>query len=126
MRSIADRLYGAGPVDEPGNDDLGALSSWYVWAAVGLYPVTPGTADLALASPLFPEVVITLPDARQLVLSAPGASATTPYIQGLTASGVRPPRPASSCPGPVRRDAERPSPSWDQAVAPRLGDPHRR
>ena len=54
VRAIANTEYADAPVDEPGNDDLGALSSWYVWAALGLFPVTPGSANLALASPLFP------------------------------------------------------------------------
>ena len=54
VRAIVNTEYADAPVDEPGNDDLGAISSWYVWAALGLFPVTPGTADLALASPLFP------------------------------------------------------------------------
>ena len=58
-------------MDEPGNDDLGALSSWYVWAALGLFPLTPGAANLALASPLFPAVTITLPDGQHLVEEAP-------------------------------------------------------
>ena len=53
VRAIADSEYADAPVDEPGNDDLGALASWYVWAALGLFPVTPGEANLALASPLF-------------------------------------------------------------------------
>ena len=56
VRSIVDTEYADAPVDEPGNDDLGAISSWYVWAALGLFPVTPGSANLALASPLFPSV----------------------------------------------------------------------
>ena len=105
MRRIADDLYADAPVDEPGNDDLGALSSWYVWAAIGLYPVTPGTADLALASPLFPEVVLTLPDGRRLTMEAPGASASTPYIHSLVVSGVAsPPAPSCTATGrPVRR-----------------------
>ena len=64
VRRIADTLYSDTPANEPGNDDLGALSSWYVWAAIGLYPVTPGSADLALASPLFPAVSVTLPDGQ--------------------------------------------------------------
>lgn len=87
VRRIMTTLYHDAPVDEPGNDDLGAISSWYVWAAMGLYPVTPGTADLALASPLFPEVSVTLPDGRRLVLSAPGASASRPYVHALTVTG---------------------------------------
>ena len=64
--------YADAPVDEPGNDDLGALSSWYVWAALGLFPVTPGAGNLSLASPFFPSVTVTLPDGRRLVEQAPG------------------------------------------------------
>jgi hypothetical protein len=88
VRQIATTLYHDAPVNEPGNDDLGAMSSWYVWAAIGLYPVTPGTANLAIASPLFPETSIELPGGHVLEISAPGASATTPYVQAVTASGL--------------------------------------
>jgi predicted alpha-1,2-mannosidase len=97
VRRIANTLYSDRPADEPGNDDLGAISSWYVWAAIGLFPVTPGVGNLALASPLFPEIVLTLPDNRTLVLHAPRASASTPYIDSLTVSGVKAPTSASSC-----------------------------
>jgi len=87
VRKIVTTLYRDAPVNEPGNDDLGAISSWYVWAAMGLYPVTPGTANLALASPLFPEVSLELPSGRRLELEAPQASASTPYVHSLTVSG---------------------------------------
>jgi predicted alpha-1,2-mannosidase len=97
VRQIVTTLYANAPVNEPGNDDLGAISSWYVWAAIGLYPVTPGTANLALSSPLFPHVVLTLPDGHRIVMGAPAASATTPYIHSLTVSGVAPPRAAPAC-----------------------------
>jgi predicted alpha-1,2-mannosidase len=93
VRAIVNTQYTDAPVDEPGNDDLGAISSWYVWAAIGLYPVTPGTADLVLASPLFPRVVVTLPDGNRIDMVAPAASAATPYVHGLVVSGVT--RPAS-------------------------------
>ena len=100
VRSIADDEYADAPVDEPGNDDLGALSSWYVWAALGLFPVTPGSANLSLASPLFPSVTITLPNGRHLVEQAPGADASRPYVHALTVSGVtRPTAVSSSCNG---------------------------
>jgi predicted alpha-1,2-mannosidase len=89
VRAIVHTEYADTPVDEPGNDDLGALSSWYVWAALGLYPVTPGSADLALASPLFRDAVVTLPDGKRLVEHAPGASADTPYVSALRVSGVQ-------------------------------------
>ncbi len=100
VRKIVDDEYADAPVDEPGNDDLGALSSWYVWAAIGLFPITPGTATLALASPLFSSVRIELPDGHRLVEDAPGAAASRPYIRALTVHGVTPPRPTtgtSSC-----------------------------
>jgi predicted alpha-1,2-mannosidase len=96
VRAIVDTEYADAPVDEPGNDDLGAISSWYVWGALGLFPVTPGTADLALASPLFPNESILLPDGHRLVLHAPGAAASRPYIDALTATGVTHPPAASS------------------------------
>ena len=97
VRQIADTLYSDMPVDEPGNDDLGAISSWYVWAAMGMYPVTPGTASLALASPLFPEVVVALPDGHRIVVHAPAASAQRPYVHSLAVTGVAAPAPTSSC-----------------------------
>jgi predicted alpha-1,2-mannosidase len=91
VRRIATTLYGDGPVDEPGNDDLGAISSWLVWADIGLYPETPGTADLALASPLFPTVVVHLGSGHQLVLHAPAAAPGSPYVQSVDARGIAPP-----------------------------------
>jgi predicted alpha-1,2-mannosidase len=59
VRRIMTALYPLAPAGEPGEDDLGALSSWYVWSALGLYPETPGVADLAMTSPLFPEARVT-------------------------------------------------------------------
>jgi predicted alpha-1,2-mannosidase len=59
VRRIMTALYPLAPAGEPGEDDLGALSSWYVWSALGLYPETPGVADLAMTSPLFPKARIT-------------------------------------------------------------------
>ena len=79
-------LFGPTPDGEPGNDDLGALSSWYVWAALGLYPSTPGTPILTVAAPLFDRVVIALPGGRFIRMSAPGASGPhhPRYISGLS------------------------------------------
>ncbi len=53
-----DTLWGAGPDGLAGNDDLGALSAWYVWASLGLYPLVPGTADVGLGTPAFDDVVV--------------------------------------------------------------------
>jgi predicted alpha-1,2-mannosidase len=67
-------LFSPTPDGEPGNDDLGAMSSWYVWAALGLYPSTPGTSILTVNTPLFDRVVIELPTGKFIKMSAPGAS----------------------------------------------------
>ncbi len=82
-------LFGPVPDGEPGNDDLGALSSWYVWAALGLYPSTPGTPILTVSTPLFDRAVIALPGGRSIRISAPGASAPSrlKYINGLAIDG---------------------------------------
>lgn len=58
VRAILDTLWHDTPGGIPGNDDLGEMSSWYVWAALGMYPEIPGRAELVLASPLFPEAEI--------------------------------------------------------------------
>ena len=91
VRRIVTDLYAPTPNGEPGNDDLGALSSWYVWATIGMYPETPGTADLVLASPLFTQVTITLGNGRDIEIDAPAASAANRYVQSLQVSGVRTP-----------------------------------
>ncbi len=113
VRAIVNAEYADAPVDEPGNDDLGALSSWYVWAALGLFPVTPGSATLALASPLFPSVSITLPNGRRLVEEAPGAAASRPFVHALTVSGVTRPSPATSATGCPTPAARTPAGSWN-------------
>jgi putative alpha-1,2-mannosidase len=53
------QLWQPTPDGLPGNEDLGSLSAWWVWSALGLHPVTPGTADVALGRPVFERVVVT-------------------------------------------------------------------
>lgn len=69
------------------NDDLGAMSAWYVWSVLGMYPVTPGTADLALGSPLFSQITIALGGGGTIAISAPAAADNAPYVQSLTFNG---------------------------------------
>ncbi len=80
VRRIMTELYSLAPASEPGEDDLGAISSWYVWAALGLYPETPGVADLAMASPLFPEATIAEGNGHTLKIT--GTHAPDTYIEG--------------------------------------------
>ncbi len=78
------RLYSPAPAGYPGNDDLGTLSSWYVFAALGLYPEVPGVGLLAIGSPLFPHASVALAHRRHLTISTSGNG---PYIEGLKLDG---------------------------------------
>ena len=81
-------LFGPIPDGEPGNDDLGALSSWYVWAALGLYPGTPGTPILTVNTPLFDRAVIALPGGKSIQISADVSGPNhLKYIDGLKIDG---------------------------------------
>ena len=87
VREIQDQIWTDAPGGLAGNDDLGEMSSWYVWSALGMYPETPGTADLALGSPMFTQEVITLPSGNTLTIDGNGAVDDAPYIQSATWNG---------------------------------------
>lgn len=81
-------LYDATPDGIPGNDDLGTMSAWWVWNAMGLYPFTPGTAVLLVGAPLFTHVSLASPSGRTIVLDAPAASDANAYIRSLRVNGA--------------------------------------
>ncbi|MGN5635963.1 lectin [Streptomyces sp. AC154] len=88
VRAIQQQIWSATPGGlADGNDDLGAMSAWYVFSALGMYPQTPGTADLALGSPLFPQAVITLPAGKKLTINGNGAADNAPYVQSAAWNG---------------------------------------
>ncbi|TCO46530.1 lectin [Actinocrispum wychmicini] len=70
-----------------GNDDLGEMSSWAVWAILGMYPEAPGRSELVLASPQFPAVTITRGNGKTITINAPGASDSAKYVQSLKVNG---------------------------------------
>jgi predicted alpha-1,2-mannosidase len=77
-------LYSPTPAGYPGNDDLGTLSAWYVFGALGLYPEVPGVGVLAISSPLFAKSEIRLPHHRRALLTTSGRG---PYISSLELAG---------------------------------------
>ncbi|MET9901243.1 glycoside hydrolase domain-containing protein [Streptomyces sp. NPDC006446] len=80
-------MYGTGPSGLPGNDDLGTMSAWYVFSALGLYPQTPGSANMLLGAPVFPRAVVLRPGGKSIVVSAPGADATHVYVEAVRVNG---------------------------------------
>jgi predicted alpha-1,2-mannosidase len=93
-------LYDTSPDGYPGNDDLGTLSAWYVFGALGLYPAVPGVGMLAIGSPLFGRAEIRLPHRRRAVITASArrgrravSPASAPYVDSLELGGHAYPRP---------------------------------
>lgn len=87
VRAAQQKLYFNAPVGSFGNDDLGAMSSWYVWSELGMYPETPGTDTLALGSPAFPVAEVTFAGGRTVRINAPQAAPEAPYVQSLDVKG---------------------------------------
>ncbi|ACU37728.1 GH92 family glycosyl hydrolase [Actinosynnema mirum] len=87
VREVVNTLWTTGPGGIPGNDDLGAMSSWFVFAALGLYPQVPSRAELVLSAPLFTSVVVHRDGGRDIRITAPGASAQTKYVRALKVDG---------------------------------------
>ncbi|HEY1580766.1 MAG TPA: GH92 family glycosyl hydrolase [Terracidiphilus sp.] len=86
VRHVLNSIWTNEPKGMPGNDDLGEMSSWYLWSAMGFYPEIPGRAELVLGSPLFPEIRIHRASG-DIVITAHGASTGAPYIHGLKVNG---------------------------------------
>lgn len=87
VRHILDTEYHNTPGGLAGNDDAGQMSAWYVFAAMGFYPVCPGTPYYMLASPSFPVVTLYPEGGRPFTVKAKGASARNIYIQRATLNG---------------------------------------
>lgn len=75
------------PLGICGDDDGGALSSWYVFSALGFYPLCPGRPVYGIGSPIFERAVIRLGTGGQFTLSAPGASRRNKYVQSARLNG---------------------------------------
>ncbi|MGN0855771.1 MAG: GH92 family glycosyl hydrolase [Kiritimatiellia bacterium] len=86
VREVMDRLYAPTPDGYCGDEDNGQTSAWYVWSALGFYPVCPGSGEYALGSPAVEHAAIQLPGGHRLTIDAPGA-ATRRYIAQVTFNG---------------------------------------
>ena len=87
VRQIETRLFTDSPSGLPGNDDGGEMSSWYVFAAMGLYPEITAVGGFVVGSPLFTSITLGLSGGHTLQIDAPGASDGQPYVQNLTLDG---------------------------------------
>ncbi|MBQ3659034.1 MAG: GH92 family glycosyl hydrolase, partial [Bacteroidales bacterium] len=72
VREAMDKLYHAGPDGYCGDEDNGQTSAWYIFSAMGFYPVCPASAEYALGSPLFDKVTITTENGKKIEIKAKG------------------------------------------------------
>ena len=95
-----DRHFGDDPAGLPGNDDAGTLSAWFVFSAMGFYPLTPGLPEYRLGSPLFEGITIHLSDAHHIgetfVIEALGNGPDRPFVGSAELDGQPLGRPVLS------------------------------
>ncbi len=84
IREALNRLYQPTPDGYCGDEDNGQTSAWYVFSALGFYPVCPATDEYVLGAPLFKKALIHLDDGKQIVLNAPQNSAENKYVSSIT------------------------------------------
>ena len=86
-REVMDRLYSAKPDGYCGDEDNGQTSAWYVFSALGFYPVCPGSDEYAVGSPLFRKATIHLENGRTVEIEAPQNSPENRYVEKMTLGG---------------------------------------
>ena len=90
VRNILQNHYGATPDGLEGNDDSGAMSAWYVFAAMGFYPVCPGSNTYVLTSPVFTKITINAKNnAPAFVIETKKVSKENKYIQSAILNGIQ-------------------------------------
>lgn len=89
IRDIQDRLFIGDDIGQgyPGDEDNGEFSAWYVFSALGFYPLEVGSGDYTIGTPLFDSATLSIGD-TDLVINAPGASAGKDYVAGVSINGT--------------------------------------
>lgn len=86
-RETMDRMYLPTPDGYCGDEDNGQTSAWYVFSALGFYPVCPASDQYVLGAPLFKKATINMPTGKKVEISAPNNTADTPYLKSLKVNG---------------------------------------
>ena len=87
LREVMNRLYLPTPDGYCGDEDNGQTSAWYVFTAMGFYPVCPATDQYVIGAPLFNKVTATLENGKQIIINAPNNSDQNRYINALRLNG---------------------------------------
>ena len=87
LREVMDKLYSAGPDGYCGDEDNGQTSAWYVFSALGFYPVCPGTNQYVMGTPYFDKVTLHLENGKTLAIKAADNSTVNKYVQSVKLGG---------------------------------------
>lgn len=87
VRETMNRMYQATPDGYCGDEDNGQTSAWYVFSAMGFYPVTPAVDQYVLGAPLFKKVTLKLENGKEIVIQAPENSDANRYVKSLQING---------------------------------------
>jgi predicted alpha-1,2-mannosidase len=87
LKQIMDSQYAPRPDGLAGNDDLGQMSAWFVFAAMGFYPVAPASNEYVIGRPFVDRVTLALPNGRQFAIVADGLDDAHPYVGAVTLNG---------------------------------------
>jgi predicted alpha-1,2-mannosidase len=87
LREINDKFYLNKPDGLCGNDDCGQMSAWYVFTAMGFYPVNPVSSEYVLGTPQLPKVSLNLPDNKTFTVEAKNLSVANKYVQSVSLNG---------------------------------------
>ena len=88
LRQVMDRMYTPGPDGYCGDEDNGQTSAWYVFSALGFYPVCPGTDEYVMGTPLFKKATLHFENGNSLVIDAPNNSTENFYIDSMSFNGA--------------------------------------
>ena len=88
LREVMNKMYTPTPDGYCGDEDNGQTSAWYVFSALGFYPVAPGTTQYVLGAPLFKKATLHFENGKNLVINAPDNSDKNIYIESMSFNGV--------------------------------------
>lgn len=86
---IMDNLYNTSSSGYAGNDDCGEMSAWYIFSALGFYPVNPASGEYVIGTPMLKQAVIQLPDGKQFIVKAPRKKESDIYIRSMKLNGKK-------------------------------------
>ena len=87
VRQVMDKMYTPAPDGYCGDEDNGQTSAWYVFSALGFYPVCPGSGQYVLGSPIFPKATIHLENGKKVEISSVNNKKENVYVKALKVNG---------------------------------------